>query len=143
MHPPAYWKGGRGRYYVMEYSPSTNGITIGFQEAPRYSVQSICTGTLHMVERRVCIPGLQRWNSGRDKDHYCYLLGTYLICNQVEQWLPDHIAESPHWLAAAERLLRDNDGILRLRVVGQMGIDPEKLSVEAQALVVEAAMKYA
>lgn len=60
-----------------------------------------------------------------------------------EAGAPCHVTESPHWLAAAERLLRDYDGELRHSVVGQLGIDPEALSTKAQPLLVEAAMKYA
>ena len=70
-------------------------------------------------------------------------MGLHLIGSYENRQVPEYILRSPEYLAAAEGLIRDYKERHRYRMIGWLQVDPEELSVETQALVVESALKYA
>lgn len=88
------------------------------------------------------IPRERRFRQGRDRDKFCYLLGIHLRWKNESDRIPDYIAESPDYLAAAETLIRQSAERYKYKIVDWMRVDPERLSIEAQAQVTESALKH-
>lgn len=57
--------------------------------------------------------------------------------------LPSYLRDDPHYIKAAEKLIAAAQVEYRGRAVGWLQVDPERLSVELQALAVESVLKGA
>jgi hypothetical protein len=127
----------------LTYSPTRNEVVIDRRPARYGHIESSSWCVLYESHGRPWFPREHRFMTGKDKDKFCYLLGLHLIGRHENRQVPGYILTNTNYIAAAERLVREYKEQHRRRIIGWLQVDPELLSVEAQALIVESALKYA
>lgn len=127
----------------LTYSPTRNEVVVDRRSARFGHIERSTWCILYEPRGRPWFPREHRFVTGRDKDKFCYLLGLHLIGRYENRRVPDYILRSPDFLAAAEKLIREYKEQHRCRIIGWLQVDPERLSMEVQALIVESVLKYA